>query len=190
VSQASPPYKALHTSWCHCCFWFLSGKSSWVPSRTQGLFPPIAGSRFVLVATGIVFVMWVWRLDHMGMVSVVSLLVCFCRMWLCTGSIWFQMISKIMLIPLNYLYSDVWELLTNCCNKCRLMLNHYDLGCSWFVLKSLVISWTTGVIWAQVWEFDRFGDCFWTCALIIWTVPLQLVSEQDSIVKHVIYVFK
>jgi hypothetical protein len=40
------------------------------------------------------------------------------------------------------------------------MLNHYDLGCSWFGLKSLVISWTTGVIWAQVLEFDRFGDCF------------------------------
>jgi hypothetical protein len=33
------------------------------------------------------------------------------------------------------------------------------LVCSRFGLKSLVISWTTEVIWAQVWEFDRFGDC-------------------------------
>jgi hypothetical protein len=61
---------------------------------------------------------------------------------------------------INYSYSDVWELLMNCCNKCCVMLNHYDLGCSRFGLKSLLISWTTGVIWAQVWEFDCFGDCF------------------------------
>jgi hypothetical protein len=40
---------------------------------------------------------------------------------------------------------------------------------SWF-------HWTTGVIWAQVWEFDHFGDCFYTCALIIWTVLLQLAT--------------
>jgi hypothetical protein len=66
------------------------------------------------------------------------------------------------------------RLLLNYCNKCCVMLNHYDLGSLWFGLKSLVISWTTGVIWAQVWEFDRFGDCFWTCALIIWTVPWQM----------------
>jgi hypothetical protein len=72
------------------------------------------------------------------------------------------------------------RLLLNCCNKCCVILNHYNLGCSQFGLKSLVISWTTGVIWAQVWEFDCFGDCFWTCALIIWTVLWQLVSKQDS----------
>jgi hypothetical protein len=55
----------------------------------------------------------------------------------------------------------------NYCNKCCVMLNHYDLGCSRFGLKSLMISWTTGVIWAQVQEFDCFGNCFRTCALII-----------------------
>jgi hypothetical protein len=42
------------------------------------------------------------------------------------------------------------RLLLNCCNKYGVMLNHYDLGCSRFGLKSLTISWTTGVIWAQV----------------------------------------
>jgi hypothetical protein len=75
------------------------------------------------------------------------------------------------------------RLLMNYCNKWCVMLNHYDLGSLWFGLKSLVISWTTEVIWAQVWEFDRFGDCFRTCALIIWTVPWQLISEQDSTVN-------
>jgi hypothetical protein len=27
-------------------------------------------------------------------------------------------------------------------------------------------------------EFDHFGDCFCTCALIIWTVPLQKLSTE------------
>jgi hypothetical protein len=27
-------------------------------------------------------------------------------------------------------------------------------------------------------EFDHFGDCFCTCALIIWTVPLQFQSPS------------
>jgi hypothetical protein len=66
------------------------------------------------------------------------------------------------------------RLLLDCCNKWCVMLNHYDLASLWFGLKSLVISWTTEVIWAQVWEFDRFGDCFWTYALIIWTIPWHL----------------
>jgi hypothetical protein len=34
---------------------------------------------------------------------------------------------------------------------------------SWFRL-------TTGIIWAQVQKFERFGACFCTCALIIWSV--------------------
>jgi hypothetical protein len=32
---------------------------------------------------------------------------------------------------------------------------------------------TTGIIWAQVRKFERFGACFCTCALIIWSVLLQ-----------------
>jgi hypothetical protein len=78
------------------------------------------------------------------------------------------------------------RLLLDCCNKWCVMLNHYDLGLLCFGLKSLMISWTTRVIWAQVWEFDCFSDCFWTCTLIIWTVPWHLVLEQDSTVKHVV----
>jgi hypothetical protein len=44
---------------------------------------------------------------------------------------------------------------------------------SWFWL-------TTRIRWAQVREFRRFGACFYTYALIIWTVLLQLVSEKNS----------
>jgi hypothetical protein len=38
LCQASPPYK-LYMILGVLYFWFLTGKSSWVPSRTQGLFP-------------------------------------------------------------------------------------------------------------------------------------------------------
>jgi hypothetical protein len=33
-----PYYKACHDPWCHL-FFVMSGKSSWVPSRTQGFVP-------------------------------------------------------------------------------------------------------------------------------------------------------
>jgi hypothetical protein len=60
-----------------------------------------------------------------------------------------------------------------------------DVTCDWLCwittilagilvgLKSSWFYWTTGVVWAQVREFDHFGDCFCTCALIIWTVLLH-----------------
>jgi hypothetical protein len=73
------------------------------------------------------------------------------------------------------------RLILDYCNKWCVMLNHYDLGLLCFGLKSLMISWTTGVIWAQVWEFDHFGDCFWTCALMIWMVPWQSVPALSEI---------
>jgi hypothetical protein len=84
--------------------------------------------------------------------------------YVASANLYFGFVTK-------YSYFDVWELLMNYCNKWCVMLNHYDLGCSRFGLKSLVISWTTRVIWAEVWEFNLFGGCFWTCALIIWMVP-------------------
>ena len=55
------------------------------------------------------------------------------------------------------------------------MLNHYDLGCMQVGLKSFVVS-VDYRLWAQVREFDRFGDCFCTCALINWSVLLQEVA--------------
>ena len=77
---------------------------------------------------------------------------------------------------------------------CNLFVNRlwnvvtYDMLC-WITMILVVckLDWnpsrfqlTTGFIWAQVWEFDRFGDCFCTCALINWSVLWQLVSELDS----------
>jgi hypothetical protein len=38
---------------------------------------------------------------------------------------------------------------------------------------------TTGIIWAQVRKFERFGACFCTCALIIWSVLLHKIPKLD-----------
>ena len=51
------------------------------------------------------------------------------------------------------------------------MLNYCDLGCTQVGLKSFEVSVDYQVYMAQVREFDHFGDCFCTCALINWLVP-------------------
>jgi hypothetical protein len=74
-----------------------------------------------------------------------------------------------------------------------LLLNYlWNVTCDVFMLNDAILvviglvwdpSWfwlTTRIIWAQVQKFERFGACFCTCALIIWTVLLQLASEQNS----------
>jgi hypothetical protein len=38
---------------------------------------------------------------------------------------------------------------------------------------------TTGIIWVQVRKFERFGACFYTCALIIWSVLLHPRCEAQ-----------
>jgi hypothetical protein len=140
MSQASPLYKALHNPWCHFYFWFLTGKSSWVLSRTQGLFPPVASSRFVLVAASIVFSMCVWRLYHMGMVSVVSLMVCFCRMWLCTGSIWLLNGFRNYVASANLYFSFVIKLFVLRCMRAT-----YELLCYVESLRSWLLS-----VWFEI----------------------------------------
>jgi hypothetical protein len=43
MSQASPLKESFAYFLVSCYFWFMMGKSSWVPFRTQGLFPLVAG---------------------------------------------------------------------------------------------------------------------------------------------------
>ena len=125
----------------------------------------------------------------MGMIIYVILSYCFCWIWLVLACIWTKCVwwSQTTLLPLfvnsfcnNYVNSDVWgtcEMDVTCgllcwitmiLVECKLVWNP-----SWFQL-------TTGFIWVQVWRLDHSGDCFRTCALINWSVLLQLASEQDS----------
>ena len=59
-------------------------------------------------------------------------------------------------------------------NMWLVMLNHIrSWFVCWFVWDPSWFHWTIRFIWAQVWRFDRFGDCYYTCALINWTVLLH-----------------
>ena len=60
---------------------------------------------------------------------------------------------------------------------------------SWFVCRELVEILrdfqTTGIMGAEVQEFDRFGDCFCTYVLMIWSVllhiePKKIVSDRGT----------
>jgi hypothetical protein len=62
---------------------------------------------------------------------------------------------------------NVWCVMLN---DAILVVNELVWNPSWFRL-------TTGIIWAQVWKFEHFGACFCTCALIIWSVLLQVLCQ-------------
>jgi hypothetical protein len=61
------------------------------------------------------------------------------------------------------------------------MLNHYDLGLhvGWFEIPRDFIG-LSELYGFKYGNLINFGDYFYTCALIIWVVPSQLLSEQDS----------
>jgi hypothetical protein len=61
-------------------------------------------------------------------------------------------------------------------NDAILVVNDLVWNPSWFRL-------TTGIIWAQVQKFERFGACFCTCALIIWSVLLQVPSGAPKMIS-------
>ena len=87
-----------------------------------------------------------------------------------------------MWTPIYVRYS--WTISELWCNLWLVVLNHVNHVWSWFVCwfvwDALWFYQTTRFIWAQVWRFDRFGDCYCTCALINWTVLLQLAPKQGS----------
>jgi hypothetical protein len=78
------------------------------------------------------------------------------------------------------------ELLVKC-NVWCVLLNDVILVISKFVWNPSWFRLTTGIIWAQVQKFERFGADFCTCALIIWSVLLQLVYLLACMHAHVLY---
>jgi hypothetical protein len=110
---------------------------------------------------------------------------CFCGMLICkTGSgIWTKCVcyasatlwTRFVIICDSVCCKWIFELLVKCnvwcvmLNDAILVVNELVWNPSWFRL-------TTEIIWAQVQKFERFGACFCTCALIIWSVLLQLCS--------------
>jgi hypothetical protein len=55
-----------------------------------------------------------------------------------------------------------------------------DLGCTWVGLKSFVVLIDYRDCMGSSSKFERFGACFCFCALIIWSVLLQLLPPFTS----------
>ena len=94
-----------------------------------------------------------------------------------------------MLLPLllnlscnNFVETPMYEnYLWTCCNMWLVVLNHVrSWFVRWFVWDPSWFHWTTRFIWVQVWQFDRFGDCYYTCALINWTVLLHASTRRNQ----------
>ena len=95
-----------------------------------------------------------------------------------TSTIWTWFVIT-MWTPMYVRY--LWTICELWCNMWLVMLNHVrSWFVCWFVWDPSWFHRTTEFIRAQVWWFDRFGDCYCTCALINWTVLLQLALEQGS----------
>jgi hypothetical protein len=140
MRQASPPYKPCMIIGV-LYFWFLTGKSSWVPSRTQGLFSTCCRWPVLL---------WVlqilpppcrrWGLDR----RVRSLLVILSEMFLldmttpgnvfkpmklCTELCCFRETNLVCNILFWTLMDVIRMLLVKCCNRWCVVLNHTILVC-------------------------------------------------------------
>ena len=141
-------------------FKFMTGKSSWVPSRTQGSIPMLfcRWSNVLWLLHPLSVPSHGWWLDQ-GRWSL-CLFVCFCgndrTMTLyqtyrvcCNFKLWsFRYLKN--LVCNNFKHSDVFY---ECCNLDVLVdgdrETYYDLGCYVMCgLKSFEISRTTGIIWA------------------------------------------
>ena len=57
----------------------------------------------------------------------------------------------------------------------------YDLGCMLVESRSFVVLDGLSGLYGLKYEVQPLAGCYCTCALINWSILLQLVSEQDSI---------
>jgi hypothetical protein len=129
--------------------WFLTGKSSWVHTRSQGLFSTCCRQQILICC-------YKYCLGHVGVktrqyghglcsFSSNMLLQDVTMYWPYLNLEWFQCML-LPLIPILFcnnlfvLWCMRW--LLDYCNKWCVMLNHYDLGSLWFGLNP---SWFHGL---------------------------------------------
>jgi hypothetical protein len=130
---------ALHDPWCHFYFWFLTGMSSWVPSRTQGFVPTCCRLWCILATARVGWLLPLWRSVNMGMIHLIYLV----SKAFVGSQPWYWHVFEIRLMLVsNYFASTTFQLscnnyvelryildyLWNGCNMWLVMLNHYNLG--------------------------------------------------------------
>jgi len=148
-------------------FWFMTGKSSWVPSRTQGLFSHCCRWHCVSwLLQELLLSRCGWGVS-LGQASLVIPILAFVDRdlaWHCIKLCW-KLYLRTYLLPLYlsnsvcnnfYSYSDDEKYLWTLCNMWHVCWILYDLGCcKSFIETYRGTRWTTGFIWVQVWQCDR-----------------------------------
>jgi len=138
-------------------FWFMTGKSSWVPSRTQGLFPLVAGYdvSWLLQELDDSYHIrgvrsWAWSfLVTSSMLLLLELTWILSCIWN-EGNISFKLLcfrhfsTQVVITILNSdVYQTTCEMDVTCYLLCWITT---ILACKMVGLKSLVISRTTGFV--------------------------------------------
>ena len=145
-----PYYKALHNPWCHL-FSVMSGKSGWVPSRTQGFIPTCCRWADVL---WLLYQLPVscdgWCLGPWAWSFLTSRLMLLLEMIIRWHYIWTPRVCVVWTNDFRYFYSN-WF-----CNNYveTLMYLGYKLLCNrWWWPLNLLRSWLE---WKLVWNPSWF----------------------------------
>ena len=141
-------------------FWFMTGKCSWVHSRTHGLFPFVADDVLYIWLLQVLSPPYGgWRLDHGHDLLCYLIMILLLDMTMKLACIWTKCVwgFPTTLLPLfvnsccnNYVNSDVHKILVNYlwngCNMWLVMLNHVWswLYVSWFEILC-GFSWLLGL---------------------------------------------
>ena len=148
-------------------FWFMTGKSSWVPSSTQGLFSHCCRwhcvswllQELLLSRRG-----WGVSLGQASLVIPIFAFVDRDLAWHCinyVGNFIFELICfrfnyQTRFVITFYSYSDDEKYLWTLCNMWHVCWILYDLGCcKSFIETRRGTRQSTRFIWVQVWQCDR-----------------------------------
>ena len=140
------------------------GKSTWVPFHTQGFIPIVADGTVYLCPA----VDEEWAL---GRHLLLILLICFCGSvimnWHYVFELWWQMLASNFKFASATIYWT-WFVITlvvlwwmNCIYEPYVICDIYVESCTilvvcwWLIETRRGTRWTTGFIWAQVWQCDR-----------------------------------
>ena len=149
-------------------FWFMTGKSSWVPSHTQGFISHCCRWHFVSwLLQELLLSRCGWGVS-LGQASLLILLYAFvdrdrtlALYWimletLLSNLICFRFYLSNSVCNNFYSYSDGEMYLQTLCNMWHVCWIMYDLGCcKSFIETRRGTRRTTGFIWVQVWQCDR-----------------------------------
>jgi hypothetical protein len=187
--QASSIYKALHTPWCHFIsgFWWVSLAEYILILRVYSLLLQMMVYRgyykTAFIRPRMRSRLWVWSfyiiLSIMLLLEMTMKLAC--NWTKCDVGFKTTLLPLLLNLVVTTLWTPMyvryfWTICELWCNMCMV----YVESCTILVACWLVwnLSWfhrNTGFIWAQVWQFNHFGDCYRTCALINWTVLLHSI---------------